>query len=567
MSSIPLNIMVKFKDKEYKIDFTNNFNLLLKNLISVLEKEYKKKIKEPTNLFRIYYLDEDNDKLFIKNEQDYTYFTNISSEIFLEINEDAINQISSEEDKEEKPKDKIDNENKLKLLEKIEKLSKINEDLKKKNSLYNEMNKIYLEKISLLEEDKKLKNEKEASILNILENEKKQKNEILEQLDEAKKLNESMSMIFSNNNTSIIQNDEDNAKDILVNNLKEEKLILSNQLEDERKRINYFEKLYVEDNNKLKEKLNKLEQDFDLQKKQILINNDEIIKREVEKGINDFISKSKIDLNQKENEINKIKNDYENKINSIREECYQEMEQKYSKIYEEKLKQVYESAMNDSKAMYNNAITQNQQQFEKEEKKRNDIINSNLLMKSNLNNNVSSISRISQCKTVHKNIECNECKMFPIIGYRYKCLECPNYNLCDNCEKIVEHEHNFIRYVNEENIVFKNDNKYSYECLSSKLSVSVIQGTKEAELNIVIKNNGITQWTENSKFINGKESKINCSHIKLNPLKPEQQDIIEIKFDNLDNIPPYTYPSYLLFSVDDKIYCDPIKIEVNIVRE
>ena len=176
MSSIPLNIMVKFKDKEYKIDFTNNFNLLLKNLISVLEKEYKKKIKEPTNLFRIYYLDEDNDKLFIKNEQDYTYFTNISSEIFLEINEDAINQISSEEDIEEKPNDKIDNENKLKLLEKIEKLSKINEDLKKKNSLYNEMNKIYLEKISLLEEDKKLKNEKEASILNILENEKKQKN-------------------------------------------------------------------------------------------------------------------------------------------------------------------------------------------------------------------------------------------------------------------------------------------------------------------------------------------------------------------------------------------------------
>ena len=130
------------------------------------------------------------------------------------------------------------------------------------------MNKIYLEKISLLEEDKKLKNEKEASILNILENEKKQKNEILEQLDEAKKLNESMSMIFSNNNTSIIQNDEDNAKDILVNNLKEEKLILSNQLEDERKKIGIIEKFYIDDNNKLKQKLNKVENEYNLQKKQ-----------------------------------------------------------------------------------------------------------------------------------------------------------------------------------------------------------------------------------------------------------------------------------------------------------
>ena len=556
MSSKVKKITVKIKDKEFQIDYTSDYNLLRNNITTILEKEYKKKLINKNSLFRLYYFDEDNDKLYIKSVEDYTYFTNISSEIFLEYTDSLINQIKSEE---EKPiVNNNDNENDL--LEKLEKLSIINEELKKKNNLYNEMNQIYLEKIKLLEENKKIKNEKEESILKVLEDEKKQKNEIIDQLEETKKLNESMTML---NDTSIFQ--DDISKDILVNNLKEEKSILSKQLEDERKKIGIIEKFYIDDNNKLKQKLNKVENEYNLQKKQILTNNDLLIKNEIEKGINDYINKSKLNLEQKESEINKIKNDYENKINAIREECYLEMEQKYSQIYEEKLKQVYESAMNNSKMLYDNIISQNKEQFEQEEKKRNEIINSNLL-KSNINN-ISNISRISQCKTVHKNVQCNECKMFPIIGYRYKCLECPNYNLCDNCEKIVNHEHNFIRYVNEENIIFKNDKKFSYECLTSNLITSVYEGSNEAKLNIIIKNNGYMKWTNNTLLINGKDSKLLCNYIKLKPLNPNDQDTVEITFSNLENTPARFYYSYLLFSVDEKIYGEPLKIEVDILRK
>ena len=51
-----------------------------------------------------------------------------------------------------------------------------------------------------------------------------------------------------------------------------------------------------------------------------------IIKTEIEKGINDYINKSKLELQNKENEINNIKNEYDNNLNKIREECYEEIE-------------------------------------------------------------------------------------------------------------------------------------------------------------------------------------------------------------------------------------------------
>ena len=96
----------------------------------------------------------------------------------------------------------------------------------------------------------------------------------------------------------------------------------------------------------------------------------------------------------------------------------------------------------------------------------------------------------SQIKTVHKNISCNECKKNPIVGVRYKCLECFDYNLCDECEKIINHEHNFLKYVTEENSL----NKYSYKCLTSKMSISIYEGEEQAELNIFLKNNGYSKW-------------------------------------------------------------------------
>ena len=48
-------------------------------------------------------------------------------------------------------------------------------------------------------------------------------------------------------------------------------------------------------------------------------------------------------------------------------------------------------------------------------------------------------------KIIHKNFYCEECRMSPIIGVRYNCKTCENFNYCENCieKKGVEHGHEF----------------------------------------------------------------------------------------------------------------------------
>ena len=50
---------------------------------------------------------------------------------------------------------------------------------------------------------------------------------------------------------------------------------------------------------------------------------------------------------------------------------------------------------------------------------------------------------------VHNGIRCEKCFEEPIIGFRYKCSVCNNYNLCQKCEEenevLEEHSHYFIK--------------------------------------------------------------------------------------------------------------------------
>ena len=48
---------------------------------------------------------------------------------------------------------------------------------------------------------------------------------------------------------------------------------------------------------------------------------------------------------------------------------------------------------------------------------------------------------------VHKNIRCEGCGLDPMVGWRYMCTICDDYNLCENCEQelAVRHNHPFIK--------------------------------------------------------------------------------------------------------------------------
>ena len=48
---------------------------------------------------------------------------------------------------------------------------------------------------------------------------------------------------------------------------------------------------------------------------------------------------------------------------------------------------------------------------------------------------------------IHNGVTCNGCQMFPIFGYRYKCMICDDeYNLCENCEKNQVHQHPLVKF-------------------------------------------------------------------------------------------------------------------------
>ena len=53
-------------------------------------------------------------------------------------------------------------------------------------------------------------------------------------------------------------------------------------------------------------------------------------------------------------------------------------------------------------------------------------------------------------KNVHFGVTCDGCGVYPIVGCRYKCSICPNFDFCENCEKKLykEHSHPMVQIPN-----------------------------------------------------------------------------------------------------------------------
>eukprot|EP00096_Caligus_rogercresseyi_P004921 TRINITY_DN1958_c0_g1_i1.p1 TRINITY_DN1958_c0_g1~~TRINITY_DN1958_c0_g1_i1.p1 ORF type:complete len:185 (-),score=17.33 TRINITY_DN1958_c0_g1_i1:29-562(-) len=67
----------------------------------------------------------------------------------------------------------------------------------------------------------------------------------------------------------------------------------------------------------------------------------------------------------------------------------------------------------------------------------------------------------------HRGLRCHGCK-YPILGFRYKCLTCPNYEQCATCENSGSHEqHRFIRISKQEDKYSKSLFKLLNKCVAS----------------------------------------------------------------------------------------------------
>jgi hypothetical protein len=220
---------------------------------------------------------------------------------------------------------------------------------------------------------------------------------------------------------------------------------------------------------------------------------------------------------------------------------------------------------------------------------------------------------LSVCNTVHEGVICNNCGEFPIVGIRYKCSECPNYNLCSRCENIntTHNDHDFIKMkkvqINNNNNIYNNYNyqnnmnafdvnnhfekqqklnnynygenndfhvikvkyveeaKYSYECTNNMpLKKSIYIGTDKCEFQLNIKNNGEHTWPEGSQLEYDKSRILFGENIRLKTQKPGESFNYTTTLNNLSSFPTGEYDSCLWFYSNGKKYGNHIILKIEI---
>ena len=126
---------------------------------------------------------------------------------------------------------------------------------------------------------------------------------------------------------------------------------------------------------------------------------------------------------------------------------------------------------------------------------------------------------------------------------------------------------NIINEDNIENNIEIDDNKYSLECLSRKLSIDITQGTDRTSLDIAIRNNSKEKYPENSCLIcDSKKSHLLCDDAELGELEPNQQKIITIWFKNLKCISKGIYKCYIILKIGNRVYnSSKIELTLNVV--
>ena len=119
----------------------------------------------------------------------------------------------------------------------------------------------------------------------------------------------------------------------------------------------------------------------------------------------------------------------------------------------------------------------------------------------------------------------------------------------------------------DEEMIELDDNKYSLECLSRKLSIDIMQGTDRTNINIAIKNNSQFKFPNNTSLIcDMKKSLLLCDNVDLSQLEPNGQKIVNILFKNLKHITKGEYKCIVKLMAENKIYnSSAIELTVNVI--
>ena len=144
----------------------------------------------------------------------------------------------------------------------------------------------------------------------------------------------------------------------------------------------------------------------------------------------------------------------------------------------------------------------------------------------------------------HKGISCSNCGMRDIVGIRYKCTTCPNFNLCENCEENIDHDDNHVMLKIKEPIL-------SEKNLEQKINDSIILPDYTAEPNefyfkrinivnvqtVTLTNDTNLTWSKKTCFVCVREkSGLVGNDIQLDEeVEPGKYINIELVYDNMEN--------------------------------
>ena len=137
-----------------------------------------------------------------------------------------------------------------------------------------------------------------------------------------------------------------------------------------------------------------------------------------------------------------------------------------------------------------------------------------------------------------------------------KIIKIPQQSEKENKEK-----ENLNKFIKEEEL-------YSYECLTESLYVRGVKGIKELFIDIVINNNGKLDWPKDDIFLKSddKYSQIPSKEIKIISLKTGWESEERIVFNNLENKLPGIYKSYIYLNINGRKYGKPMIIEIEILE-
>ena len=171
------------------------------------------------------------------------------------------------------------------------------------------------------------------------------------------------------------------------------------------------------------------------------------IKNEIESKSDSLnFENEKIEKNNKEiiikEEISQINNNDNNNENN--EEIKSKIHDVISSLVKEKMEKLQNEIIND---IYDNIQLTESKYLEKNENEK------ERLEISLINQDLSSLP-------IHTGIKCNECNCIEIVGSRFKCLNCENYNLCSKCERESNHniDHIFIKIYVPDSDKYSSDN-------------------------------------------------------------------------------------------------------------